>query len=121
MLRQLVILFFGLALSFGCVAEQEDPPLAMEQMQYLLTEIHLANSVAYSHERNIEQQTQLKEDMVNQILVKAGLDRETFYRHYQYYIQHPELLDSVYSLIISDLEDRKKTVESAKEKQKSRR
>lgn len=109
----LLICLSGLWWGIGCQNQESEAHMPMDQMKHLLTEIHLANALAFSRSEEKEAQMAMKDDLVDQILAREGLDRETFYQQYQYYIQHPALLDSVYAMIMVDLEQRKEAAETA--------
>jgi hypothetical protein len=92
-------------------------------MLNILLEFHQAEAIAGKKGGLAVQREMLRKDLQEEILGQYGLDKETFYQSYKYYMEHPVVLDSIYSNIIQILEEKttgeKDTEDSSDDKDSS--
>jgi len=76
----------------------------MDEMTELLFDYH----VAYTHGDKVMRDYRMREvyvhELIDGLLKQRGLNREDFYRSYEYYVAHPVLLDTIYTRIIVDMQ-----------------
>ena len=53
--------------------------------------------------RNPASRPKRYEEMNKLVLVKHGIEKENFYDSYRWYEQHPELMDTIYQQVITQL------------------
>ncbi len=100
-----VILLFLL----GCEGGEREVPedkIRPERMEEILLDFHVAEAISGKGGGPVSRRSMLREDLQIEILERYGLDKETFFDSYQYYLEHPVLLDSIYSRLIRTLEER---------------
>ena len=68
-------------------------------MTELLFNFHLAQVYADNAQQNYRNQQVMRHELVDGLLEQKGLDRETFYESYVYYVEHPVMLDSIYERV----------------------
>ncbi|GAB4423960.1 MAG: hypothetical protein OHK0039_40850 [Bacteroidia bacterium] len=83
--------------------EQQPPAIDTALMRELLKDIHLADSWVDAQTGSAEERRALRDALYQEILAKKAVEPQTFFDSYAYYIDHPELLDSIYLYIIEDL------------------
>jgi len=98
-------LFFVLLLFYvGCISKEKNPPIPISQIAVILKEIHLAETFSYQQKKTTPYQ---RDSLYNihyvNILQKYNLIPEQFDAYLDYFYQHPQELDSVYSFILNDL------------------
>ncbi|MDX2246123.1 MAG: DUF4296 domain-containing protein [Bacteroidia bacterium] len=93
-------------LFFGCVESMPENILSEEKMQVVLADIHTMEGIGDANIRHIKARKNFREDMQDEILKKHGLDRPTFLRSYEYYLNHPILMDSIYYRMIKDYDQK---------------
>ena len=94
-----------MCLLIACAEKLPKDIIPKEKMASILVEFHLAEAVTETHIRKFEQKKMLKEDLIDEIMQKNGLDRTAFMDSYSYYIDHPAELDSIYKYVIKNLDD----------------
>ncbi|MEO0896892.1 MAG: DUF4296 domain-containing protein [Bacteroidota bacterium] len=90
----------------GCDEEESIPKDAIpfEQMEEILLEFHIAEAIAGKKGGAMIQRHIMREDLHVEVLEKFGLDKETFFRSYEYYLLSPSVLDSLYGNIVDSLD-----------------
>ncbi len=96
----------GILLSASCGGQEIANLLSHDQMVEILTEFHLADAHVSKNTSNIRYRDYERDLYYDAILNNAKIDRETFYASYDYYIDHPVELDTIYQRIIRDVESR---------------
>lgn len=87
-------------LIMGC--EKDIPPenlVDKQMMADILFDFHLAGAFVEGQEQPYHNRQIMKHELVDGILKEKGIDRETFYNSYVYYVAHPTTLDSIYERI----------------------
>jgi hypothetical protein len=112
MKMRLTRLIVFLALISAC--REASPPLAPEKMGRVLLDMHLAEAYAQQIPRPEGQISMRNEDSLKvfqaRILNKHGISESAFRNATNWYTSHPEMLDSVYQNILSEI-----TILAAKE------
>lgn len=110
MIKQLsaqLILSIGLSLILIAGCKQDKPPLGPEQMSKLLLELHLAEAYAQQIPRETETISYKNEDSLlifnAEILKRLRVSESDFRKSLNWYKSRPELLDSIYQTILSDI------------------
>jgi hypothetical protein len=92
-------------LLIGCA--DDTPPIPIQKMSAILTDIHLAESYAQKAPQDIKQLTTKNQDTINAymaIVFHTHQVSETAFREgLKWYQQHPKLLDSVYQQVLNTL------------------
>ena len=107
--RNTILLFLSLLLgifTFASSCKQDKPPLSPEQMCKLLLELHLAE--AYAQQLPNSAATNYKNAdslfMFNaEILKRQNVSEMDFRKSLNWYKSRPELLDSIYQTILSNI------------------
>ncbi|MEZ4827066.1 MAG: DUF4296 domain-containing protein [Bacteroidia bacterium] len=96
-------LIAGLIFFIGC-AENEMPEgiLSEQKMQAVLADIHVMEGAGDANIRQIIARKNFREDMHDEIMKKNGISRDQFFKSYEYYINHPAQLDSIYYRMIKE-------------------
>lgn len=89
----------------ACSDDNYRPEVDQETMTEILTQIHLADGWVDLKGGSLTRRKDMRNDLYDEILDQYDLDRETFYRSYQYYTDRPFVLDSMYAKIVADLEE----------------
>jgi hypothetical protein len=100
--------FILLLLATACGNNQVDskpqPAIEDSTMAQLLTDMHLidaittTNVVVTNDSLNI-----LRKSLYEAIYKKFGVDEQTFKANFEYYKQQPQLMDSIYTQVITNL------------------
>ncbi|MEL6673804.1 MAG: DUF4296 domain-containing protein [Bacteroidota bacterium] len=105
-----LIMVFGLILLLGIsnssCQEEERPPADMQRMQEILRELHLADAWVELRSGSVGVRNRARAEVYDTILANFGHNRTTFYEDYQYYLQRPALLDTIYERLIQELDDK---------------
>lgn len=95
---------------FMCMAiackEKEAPYISEERMLNILRELHLADVLAEAHGGGLGWRHAVRNEHYDEILDNFGLSRPEFYRSYVYYLNNPEIMDSIYVRMVQDIENR---------------
>jgi len=99
-----------LLLFFACSPSSEkdkipEDILPQEKMVSILTDMHIAETMARNTIHLGDTNVQKVINYYAVIYKKNNITEETFKKSFDYYIQHPLLLDSVYSDIITKISD----------------
>ncbi len=109
----------------GC-SSQETPQnlLNVPDMVDILTEFHLAEAAITRENMSVKDREVRRHYYQDVILKEKEVDREAFFQSYHYYLTRPELIDTIYSRMIDDLnqlvpvEQEKRFKQKEKEKTK---
>jgi hypothetical protein len=77
--------------------------LSQEKMQAILYDMHLAEAIANKTQAPLDSVAGKALGMYQEIYSKHQVSEEQFKTSYDFYIEHPVLLDSVYSRVIDEL------------------
>lgn len=92
-------------LSIACMnASVPEGILGEDVMKDILSDVHLTIALTQKPGRSLDQRTADREEIINSILVRHNIDRPTFFQSYDFYMQNPVLLDSIYSRVIRDMD-----------------
>ncbi|MEM7370707.1 MAG: DUF4296 domain-containing protein [Bacteroidota bacterium] len=78
--------------------------LDREKMTTVLLEYHLADAIVDNKGGPLVQRNIHREEIMDEILDKEGVNREIFYKSYQYYLIMPAQFDSIYVDILDRLQ-----------------
>lgn len=105
---------FILALLLTSCSGKEEPRksvLSEEAFIDLLTELHLAQAAfEISTTKNIEDEEHTLENFYASVYSKNKISPNAFQESMSYYIQDPEKLDSMYTVTIKNIEQKKATL-----------
>lgn len=101
-----VVIGLGLLLSAGCESDSsgKNAPLPPEQMRVVLRDLHVVNAWVSRQGGPFSRRKDMRNEMYDEVLAKHDLDRATFHAAYQFYLEHPVALDSLYRHIKRELE-----------------
>ena len=88
----------------GCGDPKPNNLLPEEEMQEILSQLHMADAISDTRKKHILERKTFRNDIYDQILERYGLTRKTFYESYEYYLEHPVQMDSIYQRIIRDFD-----------------
>lgn len=113
--KGILVLFFLLLFggNMGCQNNSKDKILGLSEMQEVLTEMHLLEAYSEKQAGSIFIRRDLREEMYNEVLAKRDLPLETFTQSYEYYLEHPVELDTIYARMIKRLEARLDSINEA--------
>jgi hypothetical protein len=96
-----------LILACGKTDKNAIPPDVMnkEQMENILYDMHLAEGIVGYQSSGLDSNARKVLGYYEQIYKKNNLTKEQFIHSYDFYIQHPVMLDSIYSNIITKLSE----------------
>ena len=119
MSRHLIVFggLLSLLIFLSCTGDGEissKDVMSEEKMKSILLDFHVAEAIAGKKEGVHERKEVLREELHQEILEQYGETKETFYQSYQYYLQHPAALDSIYTSIIQILEEKSEKKEPKK-------
>ena len=96
----------------ACQQGASTPQMSPKQMAQVLKDIHLADGWVDQEGGSLDRRNDIRDELYDEILDQYGLNRQTFYQDYQYYINHPLELDTIYLQITAELEDQLETLKS---------
>lgn len=106
LLRRIWIVWIcSMLLAVSC-KEKEAPYLSEDRMLDILRELHLADVLAEAHGGSLGWRHAARNEHYDEILDNFGLSRPEFYRSYVYYLNNPEIMDSIYVRMVQDIEKR---------------
>ncbi|MEM7658589.1 MAG: DUF4296 domain-containing protein [Bacteroidota bacterium] len=97
-----ILVLLGL---LSCAEEAQPQLISMEGMKDILIDIHLADAMADQNGGPLLHRKIKREDLYANIFEKYGVEKETFWQTYEYYLKHPVGLDSIYTHVLKDLEN----------------
>jgi len=100
------MIMLSLLLSAGCesTVSGKDAPLPPEQMRVVLRDMHVVNAWVSRQGGPFSRRKDMRNEMYDEVLAMHNLDRITFHEAYQFYLEHPTELDSLYRQIKRELE-----------------
>ncbi|RMG29455.1 MAG: DUF4296 domain-containing protein [Bacteroidetes bacterium] len=103
----LSVILLSFLLALGACKQEQMPEgiIPQAEMKEILKSIHLANAMGQRTGNTLEQRNANRQELYNAIFSRFGVDRETFYNSYLYYLDHPEKLDPIYKDIITELNE----------------
>ena len=75
-------------------------------MKDILIDLHVSEAITGRRGGLTVHREMFREDLTAEIFEKYDIPKETFFRSYQYYLEHPIKLDSMYAQIIRVLEEK---------------
>ena len=99
-------LFYGGCLLLLISCSSEDRPswvLGHDQMVEIMKEFYLADAIVQEYKGDLETKRKYREKLHNGILELYDLKREDFFKSYQFYIDHPYLLDTITNQVVEEL------------------
>jgi hypothetical protein len=96
---------------------QEEAPLdilTQSEMVPVLKDMQIAYAGVDNTVRNTKQLSKKYEEMNQLVLKKNNVDRERFKRSYDYYKMQPELMDTIFSLVIGALNEEMAALQAGK-------
>lgn len=94
---------------FACAPEKPQPPsdaLTQSQMSDILTDMHLADAIASSRVGNADSTNQIAVNYRELIYKKYNTSNEKFMESFNFYKEHPMLMDSIYAEVITKLSNK---------------
>lgn len=102
--RYVLAVLVALLMGIGCEGEQQpEGLLTPEQMVPVLKELEIAYSGVDQTIKDPRQRTQKYEEMNSLVLKKNQMDKNQFYSSYQWYENHPQLLDTILKQVVQAL------------------
>lgn len=100
--------FLFFLILFRCNPPQNTTPpgiLSPVEMTKILVDIHIAETAVQFNYQNPKKLTaeQLMSDFQNHLLNYNGVDKDKFFKSYQYYTQNIEKADEIYLAVIDSL------------------
>lgn len=86
--------------------KKEAEYISEEKMGKILFELHLADVLADADGGSLAFRNVRRNDQYDEILATFEIDRETFYRSYEHFIDNPAKMDSVYVRLITKMDKR---------------
>ena len=104
--QHMILLFLLGALTLTACGDKEAPYLSEERMLEILRELHMADVLAEAHGKSLGYRKELRNESYDEVLEVFEISREEFFRSYNYYLNEPEVMDSIYVRMIKDIEKR---------------
>lgn len=104
MKRKTIILFALLSLLMGCSESAPTEVLDFDQMAEILAEMQVVHAGVDLTLEQKDGKLSATQEYNAAILEAQQVEGETFYESYEYYQEHPELMDSVYVRVLKILE-----------------
>ncbi|MEM6764085.1 MAG: DUF4296 domain-containing protein [Bacteroidota bacterium] len=101
--KGLFYLFFLLILSSCANDERPSWVLGHDQMVAMMKEMYLADAVVQEYKGNIDDKRMLREELHKGILEQFQVERSLFYESYEFYVDHPFLLDTITNQVVEEL------------------
>ncbi|MCI4671466.1 MAG: DUF4296 domain-containing protein [Bacteroidia bacterium] len=98
----------------------EEKALPEELMRDILIDFHVAEAIAGRRGGLSVYREMFRKDLTKDILEKYDVSKETFFESYEYYMEHPSKMDSIYVQIIKILEEKGDSGEKDKAKEKKK-
>lgn len=98
--------FVSVLFALGLAACGEDKPqflIPTEEMVPILKEMQIAYSGVDYEIKDVAKRKSKYAEMNALILDKYAVNVDTFFMSYEYYQEHPEILDSIYMRVIEEL------------------
>lgn len=96
-----------LLLLLGTFSCKETPPLSLKVMSKVLLKMHLAESYAQALPKKENSTVHKDPDSLlkyhSMVLDEFHISKASFQKNINYYKKHPDLLDSIYQLVLSDV------------------
>ncbi|MEL6252658.1 MAG: DUF4296 domain-containing protein [Bacteroidota bacterium] len=121
-LRMIFWFLLGAVMLTGC-GDKEPPYLSEERMLEILRELHMADVLAEAHGKSLGYRKELRNESYDEVLEVFEISREEFFRNYTYYLNEPEVMDTIYVRMIKDIEKRMQVardIDYEKEKDKDK-
>lgn len=97
------------AIFFACSAPDRNaiPQDVMNKqlMESVIFDMHVAEGVITTEKMQGDSSHRKVLGLYQKVFKKYGITQEQFYKSYDFYVQHPVLLDSIYNNIISNLSE----------------
>lgn len=101
-----ILLILMLMPLLSCKRQEKKQILSEEEMKKILMDMHISEAIAGRRGGLSVHRDMLRNDLMEDILEKYGISKETFFTSYQYYMEHPVELDSIYVQIIKVFEEK---------------
>lgn len=109
----------GLIFLAACSGEKKMPLLPVDTMVDILQEFHLAKAQIDTDHNSIKYRREETEMLYAAILQKTGVEPSLFSYSYDYYLDHPVLLDTIYVRVIKGLNEKMNREESYIDKKRT--
>lgn len=98
-------------LMMSCMEDDPKPDnlIPMKEMKKILTDIHYADAYAFQEFR-ADTIYRAAAGMYLEIFEKYGVDTAAFNSSFNYYVQHPKLMDNMYAAMIDSLNARESRI-----------
>ncbi len=108
MFRKIIVLGATLGVFFCACKKEREAHLSQERMQQVLLDVHLAETYSMalhpdSIKRNIERNSDSLAAFYLYIFDHHKISRAVFEESLDWYMQHPQELDSIYARMIADI------------------
>lgn len=97
-----ISLLLTLAL-MACGGNEVGYLLPEETMVHILKDMHIAHAGVDQTTNSVKKRPEKYRDFNRMILDDYEIDRDTFWTTYKYYQYHPQMMDSLYVLVIEEL------------------
>ncbi|MBW7844775.1 MAG: DUF4296 domain-containing protein [Bacteroidia bacterium] len=106
-MQKYLFLFINLVLFVACAPKENNvvpaDVISQETMQQILTDMHLAEAMAARNQESADTVAARALGYYEKIYTKYKITESEFMKSYDFYTQHPVLLDSIYSKMIDEL------------------
>jgi hypothetical protein len=92
----------------GCGSDDQPanaPHMPAAKMKAVLRDIHLVDAWTDRQGGPYSRRKDIRDELYDEVLDQHGLDRKTFHQTYQYYLDHPVQLDSLYRQMKEGMQD----------------
>jgi hypothetical protein len=106
-MKKYLFLFSTLFIFFANACKEKEPTLSIKTMSSVLKDMHIAEAYAQHMKKDSTNPTIKNADSLfvynAEILEKHHLNEKEFYKNIDWYKNHPELLDSIYQNILTEI------------------
>lgn len=99
-------------LACACSKKGESEILPIDTMVFLLQSLHIAKAKIDGDNSFVKNRVTEREILYSSVLKNEGIDQQTFAHSYDYYMDHPVMLDTIYVRVIRELNDQMRDDES---------
>ncbi len=99
-------------LACACSKSEESELLPIDTMVFLLQNLHVAKAKIDGDNSFIKNKVTEREILYASVLKNAGIEQKAFAFSYDYYMDHPVMLDTIYARVIRELNDQMRDNES---------
>lgn len=92
-------------LACACSKSEESELLPIDTMVFLLQNLHVAKAKIDGDNSFVKNRVTEREILFSSVLKNAGIEQAVFANSYDYYMDHPVMLDTIYVRVIRELNE----------------